>query len=197
MRHKLFSPLIVFSLLCGPSFAQEDLSVEELTELFQRQKDAFSEANNNGLGKTRGLKLVTVEGAAAAESAATVTAEANPVPTDPNAPIAATPVVFGQLDAELQVNVAVVMGEIKGRIEAKERIEVYPPGRVLGDIQSPVISIEPGGVFNGGCVMKVSAESAGKATVFSNKPPADSEAGSKPLSAEPKKKIAFTELKNN
>ena len=109
-------------------------------------------------------------------------------------------VVVGEkaaVDAELHVNVAVVMGEVKGKIEAKERIEVYPPGRVLGDIQSPVISIEPGGVFNGSCVMKVSAESAGKATVFSNKPPADSAAGSKPLSAEPKKKTAFTELKNN
>lgn len=121
MRHKLFSPLIVFSLLCGPSFAQEDLSVEELTELFQRQKDAFSEANNNGLGKTRGLKLVTVEGAAAAESAATVTAEANPVPTDPNAPIAATPVVFGQLDAELQVNLRITFGFDSAALSDEEK----------------------------------------------------------------------------
>jgi cytoskeletal protein CcmA (bactofilin family) len=109
-------------------------------------------------------------------------------------------VVVGEkaaVDADLQVNVAVVMGEFKGRIEAKERIEVYPPGRVNGDIQSPVISIEPGGVFNGSCAMKASAESAGKISVLSKQPPADSDPNSKPLTDEPKKKTAFTELKNN
>ncbi len=109
-------------------------------------------------------------------------------------------VVVGEkaaVDAELHVNVAVVMGEVKGKIEAKERIEVYPPGRVLGDIQSPVISIEPGGVFNGSCVMKAAAESAAATSVLSKQPPVDSEPNSKPLTAEPKKKPAFTELKNN
>lgn len=109
-------------------------------------------------------------------------------------------VVVGEkaaIDAELHVNVAVVMGEVKGRIEAKERIEVYPPGRVLGDIQSPVIAIEPGGVFNGSCVMKAAAASAGATSVLSKQAPVDSEPNSNPLTAEPKKKPAFTELKNN
>jgi len=101
------------------------------------------------------------------------------------------------VDAELHVNVAVVMGQVKGKIEAKERIEVYPPGRVVGDIQSPVIAIEPGGVLNGSCMMKVSAAAAGKAAAFSKKPPAGAEPGRKPLTAEPKKKTAFTEIKNN
>ena len=100
-------------------------------------------------------------------------------------------------DAELSVNVAVVMGEVKGKIEAKERIEVYPPGRVIGDIQSPVISIEPGGVFNGNCIMKAAAESAGKTPAFAQKPPADSEPDRNPSTAEPTKKTAFTELNNN
>jgi len=101
------------------------------------------------------------------------------------------------VDAELRVNVAVVMGEFKGRIEAKERIEVYPPGRVDGDIQSPAITIEPGGVFNGNCVMKVSPESAGKISVLTKQPAADSDPNSKPVTADPKKKTAFTELKND
>ena len=60
----------------------------------------------------------------------------------------------GVVNAEMSVNVAVVMGEVNGSIDAKERIEVYPPGRVGGDIHAPVISIEPGGVFNGSCEMK-------------------------------------------
>ena len=89
------------------------------------------------------------------------------------------------------------MGEVKGKIEAKERIEVYPPGRVVGDIQSPVVSIEPGGIFNGSCMMKAPVESAGKPSFFTKKQPADSQPESKSSPAEPMKKTAFTELKNN
>lgn len=109
-------------------------------------------------------------------------------------------VVVGEkavVDAELHVNVAVVMGEVHGKIEAKERIEVYPPGSVGGDIQAPMISIEPGGTFNGSCVMKAPAESAGKSSVFPDKKPADSEPKSKPSTTAPKQKTAFTELKSN
>ena len=58
------------------------------------------------------------------------------------------------VDAEVFVNVAVIMGELNGAIDAKERIEVYPPGKIGGDINAPAVSIEPGGVFNGKCSMK-------------------------------------------
>jgi cytoskeletal protein CcmA (bactofilin family) len=75
----------------------------------------------------------------------------------------------GIVNAEISVNVAVVMGEVNGSIDAKERIEVYPPGRLGGDIQSPIVSIEPGGIFNGTCVMKPKTASAGKPTIFPKK----------------------------
>jgi len=87
-------------------------------------------------------------------------------------------VVVGEkavVNAEMFVNVAVIMGEVNGSIDAKERIEVYPPGRVGGDIQAPVISIEPGGIFNGTCVMKAQTESTQKPTFFSKKQPATAE----------------------
>ena len=58
------------------------------------------------------------------------------------------------LDAEVVVGTAIVMGEVIGTIDAAERIEVYPPGRITGDIQAPVISIEEGGVLNGNCTIK-------------------------------------------
>jgi cytoskeletal protein CcmA (bactofilin family) len=78
-------------------------------------------------------------------------------------------VVVGEkavVNAELFVNVAVIMGELNGTVVARERIEVYPPGRVGGDIKAPVISIEPGGVFNGSCVMKGQSERDAKPTIF-------------------------------
>src|SRR5210317_1707257 len=77
----------------------------------------------------------------------------------------------GVVNAEMSVNVAVVMGEVNGSIDAKERIEVYPPGRLGGDIRSPIVSIEPGGIFNGNCVMKPSTESTGKSSPFPKSPP--------------------------
>ncbi len=77
----------------------------------------------------------------------------------------------GIVNAEISVNVAVVMGEVNGYIDAKERIEVYPPGRLGGDIQSPIVSIETGGIFNGNCVMKPNTATAGKSTIFPKKQP--------------------------
>jgi cytoskeletal protein CcmA (bactofilin family) len=66
------------------------------------------------------------------------------------------------IDADISVGIVIVMGEVKGTIDAQDRIEVYPPGRVDGDIQAPVISIEPGGIFNGSCAMKKQAASSDK-----------------------------------
>jgi cytoskeletal protein CcmA (bactofilin family) len=115
-------------------------------------------------------------------------------------------VVVGEkavVDAEIHVNAAVIMGEVNGSIKAKERIEVFPPGRVGGDIQSPVVSIEPGGIFNGSCAMKAPAESAGKSSLFTKKKPEPEldKTKSKPSIPEPQpehqNKPTFTELKSN
>ena len=85
----------------------------------------------------------------------------------------------GVVDAEIFVNVAVVMGEVNGSIEATERIEVYPPGRLGGNIQSPIVSIEPGGIFNGNCVMKRDKETEAKPSFFAKKQSMDAESKEK------------------
>jgi cytoskeletal protein CcmA (bactofilin family) len=108
-------------------------------------------------------------------------------------------VVVGEnaaVDAELYVNVAVVMGEVNGSIDAQERIEVYPPGRVGGNIQAPVISIEPGGIFNGSCKMKAPKEASGKTSFFSKQKPAVAEPKDNTPAPESNEKPAFTELKS-
>jgi cytoskeletal protein CcmA (bactofilin family) len=67
------------------------------------------------------------------------------------------------IDADIDVDVAIIMGQVNGVIDAKDRIEVYPPGSVVGDIQAPVISIDAGVKFNGNCAMKARPKSiAGK-----------------------------------
>jgi cytoskeletal protein CcmA (bactofilin family) len=58
------------------------------------------------------------------------------------------------IHADIRVDSIIVMGAVTGTIDAQKRVEVYPPGRVDGDIEAGVISIEPGGVFSGNCRMK-------------------------------------------
>jgi cytoskeletal protein CcmA (bactofilin family) len=67
-----------------------------------------------------------------------------------------------RVNADIAVGIAIVMGEVAGTIDAGDRIEVYPPGRIVGDIQAPIISIEEGGKFNGNCAMKEDTETTKK-----------------------------------
>ena len=69
------------------------------------------------------------------------------------------------IQADIRVNSIVVMGKVSGTIDAKERVEVYAPGRVNGDIDAGVISIEPGGVFHGNCTMKTKTAALKKPAV--------------------------------
>ena len=79
-------------------------------------------------------------------------------------------VIIGEratVDAAIRVGSAVVKGTVNGHIQAADRIEVYPPAKITGDIQAPVIAIESGVVFNGKCSMAkpdpLPAEPAGPA----------------------------------
>jgi len=74
-------------------------------------------------------------------------------------------VIIGEkavIDADINVDVAIIMGQVNGIVDAKDRIEVYPPGSVVGDIQAPVISIDAGVKFNGNCAMKARRRPSGK-----------------------------------
>ncbi|MFH1673482.1 MAG: polymer-forming cytoskeletal protein [Pseudomonadota bacterium] len=60
----------------------------------------------------------------------------------------------GFIDASILVNTIVISGEVKGDINAEDRIEIHPPAKVFGDITAPVIVIDEGVVFQGSCTMK-------------------------------------------
>lgn len=66
-------------------------------------------------------------------------------------------VIIGEkavINARINVEIAVIMGKVNGTIDARKRIEIYPPACVVGDIQAPTIVIESGVMFNGNCSMK-------------------------------------------
>ena len=57
------------------------------------------------------------------------------------------------IEAQVRVGTAIIKGTVTGHIQATERIDVYPPANITGDIQTPQVSIETGVKFNGNCSM--------------------------------------------
>ncbi|KPA19226.1 protein containing DUF583 [Candidatus Magnetomorum sp. HK-1] len=57
------------------------------------------------------------------------------------------------IKGDMKVGSALVMGEVNGCIDAETRIEIHPPGKMIGDIRAPFILIDPGVVFNGQCIV--------------------------------------------
>ena len=60
--------------------------------------------------------------------------------------------------ADIKVGVAIIRGQVQGRIDAVQRIEIYAPAQVNGDICAPTITIDNGVVFNGNCHMQVATK---------------------------------------
>ena len=71
----------------------------------------------------------------------------------------------GQVDANVEVAVAQIQGTVNGDIIATQRIELGRAGKVNGNIQTPSLVIEQGGVFEGSCKMiqqKAASEKAAR-----------------------------------
>jgi cytoskeletal protein CcmA (bactofilin family) len=58
------------------------------------------------------------------------------------------------VEAEIAVETVIIKGSVSGKIQAKNRIEAYPPARIVGELQAPTISLDSGVVFNGSCSME-------------------------------------------
>jgi len=70
--------------------------------------------------------------------------------------------------SEIHVAHIIISGEIKGNIIADNRIEIHAPGKVYGNIQSPVVVIDEGVIFEGNCRMqKIESDKEKKLTVVS------------------------------
>ena len=59
----------------------------------------------------------------------------------------------GEVEAAIQAKVISIAGKVKGNVHATERLEIKEHGVLLGDIHTPVLTIEPGGYFEGECQM--------------------------------------------
>ncbi|HEV7860241.1 MAG TPA: polymer-forming cytoskeletal protein [Pyrinomonadaceae bacterium] len=59
----------------------------------------------------------------------------------------------GQVDANIEVAVAVIQGSVNGDIIASQRLELGRAAKVNGNVQTPSLVIEQGAVFEGSCKM--------------------------------------------
>ena len=78
----------------------------------------------------------------------------------------------GELDADISVQDATIYGCVRGDIHAKLKVELRGSARVVGDIETVALSIEPGAVFEGRCIFVQASAAADSST------PPDSEATS-------------------
>lgn len=63
------------------------------------------------------------------------------------------------VNAEINVNMLIVSGELTGNVEAKSRVELHAPTKMYGNIKTPILIIDEGVIFEGNCSMKQAEES--------------------------------------
>jgi cytoskeletal protein CcmA (bactofilin family) len=68
----------------------------------------------------------------------------------------------GRVDATINVATAKINGIVNGNIVASERLEFGRTAQVFGDIQTPVLLIEQGAIFEGVCRMNTVKAAHGK-----------------------------------
>ncbi len=57
------------------------------------------------------------------------------------------------VNADIYSNVMKIAGEVHGDLTASEKIELYPPAKVYGNIRTPSLIVEEGVIFEGTCRM--------------------------------------------
>lgn len=58
-----------------------------------------------------------------------------------------------EIKADIVVNSMAVSGRVTGKLEVKNRVEIFASGKVYGDLVTPTLVIREGGVFKGSIVM--------------------------------------------
>lgn len=61
----------------------------------------------------------------------------------------------GEVEADIDVVSVSINGRIKGSIKAKEKIEIFSKGRVIGSVATKKLTIEDGAFFQGSCQMEM------------------------------------------
>ncbi len=64
----------------------------------------------------------------------------------------------GIIDSNIKAGEVVLMGIINGNVVSDRKVEIFNSGKLNGDVQTPKIAIEEGGVLEGKCTMNIIKE---------------------------------------
>ncbi len=70
-----------------------------------------------------------------------------------------------KVEGQIEGNHVVIAGRFDGVILAKGRVEIQAKGVVTGEVHSPCLVIEPGGIFDGHCHMLAASDSSATVTI--------------------------------
>jgi len=59
-----------------------------------------------------------------------------------------------KVSAEISAGTVIINGTVEGNIRASGLVELHPPARVKGSIETPALSMEKGVIFEGQCKME-------------------------------------------
>ena len=59
----------------------------------------------------------------------------------------------GHLVAEISAGTVICMGRVEGTVMASKKVEIHSTSKVVGNVKSPALYIELGGVLDGSCDM--------------------------------------------
>ena len=59
----------------------------------------------------------------------------------------------GDLEADIEAGTVICRGKMRGTIVASKKIEMHPSSKIVGDVQTPAMSIELGAILDGNCNM--------------------------------------------
>ncbi|MFP4086970.1 MAG: polymer-forming cytoskeletal protein [Desulfobacteraceae bacterium] len=60
----------------------------------------------------------------------------------------------GEIQAEIKACRVLISGEVRGDIVAREKIDIVSPGKVFGNIEAAVVTVEEGVFLEGNCVTR-------------------------------------------
>jgi len=77
-------------------------------------------------------------------------------------------VILGEnakVEGQIEGNRVVISGHFDGVIFARGRVEIQPKGVVTGEVHSPCMVIDPGGIFDGRCHMLAASDASAGITI--------------------------------
>ncbi len=77
-----------------------------------------------------------------------------------------------QVEASIEAEQLVVMGEIHGEVQATARVEICNGGKIFGDVSTKTLVIREGAVFEGFCKMASRAAATARSIVVEEARPA-------------------------